>query len=86
MKPMPVHTDGGNYLGDVYQITVSRERVHKIFSRIAKALYSWKTQDKIPLNCDFSVEHVSRKQVEEDKRDFMETGITLDTNAEVNSV
>lgn len=73
-KLIPSYTEGGIYMGDVYQIRVNGERVHRIFSRIATVLYYWKTQDRVPPNFDFSVEQISPKQFEEDKKLFMETG------------
>lgn len=73
-KLIPAYSEGGIYLGDVYQIRVEGERVHRIFSRIATGLYYWKTQQRVPPNCDYSVEQISPKQFEEDKKLFMETG------------
>ena len=70
-KLLPIHTDGGIYLGHAYQLTVNRERVGGIFSRIASAIYYWKTQNKVPPNCDVSVEQISPEQFIEDNKLFM---------------
>lgn len=71
---LSAYSKGGIYLGDIYQIRVDGERVHKIFTRIASVLYYWKTQQRIREKCDFSVEKLTNEEFEEDKKLFMETG------------
>lgn len=72
-KRIPEYSEAGIYLGEVYQIRVNGDRVHKIFSRIVTTLYYWKTHQRIPPNCEFSIEQVKPKNLDEVKKLFNNT-------------
>ena len=56
---VPFHSEGGLYLGEVFELPIDSSRVYKIFSQMFRGLFFWQYKKHLPSTYKFNVERIS---------------------------
>jgi hypothetical protein len=56
---IPFHSQGGIYLGEVFEMPIDTSRVSNIFSQIVCGLFFWQYKKRLPSTYEFNVERIS---------------------------